>query len=271
VQRDAGEALAAAHGLVFVQQDVRDEEQWPHVVARVDEAFGRLTVLVNNAGIRVPSDEADPVRLSFAEWRNVLAVNLDGVFLRHGCWGRRQLHLPAMSGENTNHALHISNAQRCRRTLSAWGMNIRPLQPCETARVIAAGLGLSRLPREDGSFYLVAWEGERPLGHAHLALGCPAELQDVSVLEGHRRRGVASALTRAAEREAVVRGRDRLTLTVSVDNVVAQAVYRRLGYRDSGLPPRRVTGTVLIRTGPLDVDDTLLTWEKELFPCVPCE
>jgi len=40
------------------------------------------------------------------------------------------------------------------------------------------------------------------------------------------------------------------------------AAYRALGYRDRGLPPKRVTGTVQIRTGPIEVNDTLLTWEK---------
>jgi GNAT superfamily N-acetyltransferase len=143
-------------------------------------------------------------------------------------------------------------------------VNVRPLRPDDTERVLDAGLGLSRLPRGDGSFYLVAWEGDQPLGHAHLALGDPPELQDVSVLPAHRRRGVGTALTRAAEQEALARGHGVLTLTVGVGNVGAQALYRRLGYRDSGLPPLRVQGRVQIRTGPLEVDDTLLTWERDL-------
>jgi ribosomal protein S18 acetylase RimI-like enzyme len=53
---------------------------------------------------------------------------------------------------------------------------------------------------------------------------------------------------------------------VSVDNEQAQALYRRAGYRDAGLLPQRVQGTIRIRTGLIDVDDTLLTWEKQLFP-----
>ena len=143
-------------------------------------------------------------------------------------------------------------------------MNIRPLSPEEIGRVIDAGLGLSRLPRDDGSFYLVAWDDDAPVGHAHLALTDPPELQDVSVLPAHRRRGVATALTRGAEREALARGHTVLTLTVGVGNEAAQALYRGLGYRDSGLPPQRVQGTVVIRTGPIEVDDTLLTWQRTL-------
>lgn len=143
-------------------------------------------------------------------------------------------------------------------------MNVRPLDPVDTERVLAAGLGLARLPRGDGSFYLVAWEGDEPIGHAHLALSDPPELQDVSVLPAHRRRGVATALTRAAEDEARARGHAVLTLTVGIANEAAQALYRSLGYGASGLPPKRVRGTVQIRTGPLEVDDTLLTWERDL-------
>jgi ribosomal protein S18 acetylase RimI-like enzyme len=139
---------------------------------------------------------------------------------------------------------------------------IRPLAAEEVARV-AAVLGLARLDQGDG-FYLVAWAGEEPLGHAHLALTEPPELQDVSVRAEHRRRGIGSALTRAAERAARERGHGRLRITVSVDNEAAQAVYRSLGYVDAGVPPRRVQGTIQIRTGLIEVDDTLLTWEKPL-------
>lgn len=139
---------------------------------------------------------------------------------------------------------------------------VRPLAPEQADRVEAV-LGLARLDQGDG-FYLVAWDGDRPAGHAHLALTDPPELQDVEVVAQYRRRGVGSALTAAAEAEALTRGFDRLRVTVSVDNAAAQALYRRLGYGDAGLPPRRVLGTVMIRTGPLEVDDTLLTWDKRL-------
>jgi [ribosomal protein S18]-alanine N-acetyltransferase len=124
-------------------------------------------------------------------------------------------------------------------------------------------LGLARLGQGDG-FYLVAWDGEQPLGHAYLALTDPPELQDVEVRLEHRRRGVASALTTSAEAAALERGFGHLRLQVSANNGPAQALYQGLGFRDVGIPPRRVQGTVQIRTGPIEVDDTLLTWEKAI-------
>jgi pyridoxal 4-dehydrogenase len=58
--------------------DVTDEGAVRGAVADVLEASGRIDVLVNNAGIypHRPFEE-----LTFAEWRRVLAVNLDGVYL----------------------------------------------------------------------------------------------------------------------------------------------------------------------------------------------
>jgi ribosomal protein S18 acetylase RimI-like enzyme len=143
-------------------------------------------------------------------------------------------------------------------------MTIRELGPDEIERVLAAGLGLERLPLKAGDLYLVAWEDDAPLGHAHIALREPPELGDVEVLPEHRRRGVGTALARAAEHTVAARGHDRLRLTVSATADAPRALYRRLGYGDCGVAPRRVQGTIQIRSGPLDVDDTLLTWEKRL-------
>ena len=142
------------------------------------------------------------------------------------------------------------------------GWQVTRLLPEDEDRV-GAVLGLARLGQADG-FYLVAWDGDEAVGHAHLALTDPPEMQDVEVRPTHRRRGVASALVAAVESEARGRGYRTLRVTVSADGEGPQALYRSLGYADTGLPPRRVLGTVQIRTGPLEVDDTLLTWEKRL-------
>jgi [ribosomal protein S18]-alanine N-acetyltransferase len=143
------------------------------------------------------------------------------------------------------------------------GWEIRRLAHEEVEQV-AAVLGLARLGTD--GFYLVAWADGEPVGHAHLALSQPPELQDVSVRETYRRLGVASALTQAAEAEAAERGFDRIRVHVSDANAAARGLYRKHGYRDTGLPPKRIRGTISIRTGTIEVDDTLLTWEKRLDP-----
>ena len=142
--------------------------------------------------------------------------------------------------------------------LPAW--EIRPLGADEVD-VVGDVLGLARLNQGDG-FYLVAWAADVPLGHVHLALAQPAELQDMAVRPSHRRRGVGTALVRAAEHEARARGFDEVRLEVSVDDLAAQTFYRKSGYRDAGLPIRRVKGRIELRTGPLEVDDNLRSLVK---------
>jgi ribosomal protein S18 acetylase RimI-like enzyme len=144
---------------------------------------------------------------------------------------------------------------------------IRPLAATEIDSVSAV-LGLARLYQGDG-FYLVAWSDDEPLGHLHLALSNPPELQDVFVHPVHRRQGIATALTRRAEDEAHTRGFDRLRLAVGMDNTAAQAFYRRCGYVDAGVAPRHVTGPIVIRTGIIEVDETLLIWEKRVTRTTP--
>src|SRR5262249_21097330 len=144
---------------------------------------------------------------------------------------------------------------------------IRQLAPGEVDAV-TANLGLARLHQGDG-IYFVAWEGSEALGHLHLALTDPPELQDVEVRVHDRRRGVASALIRHVEIEARGRGFDRLRLGVSIENMPAQALYRRLGFVDAGLGTKHINGTVHLRTGTFDVDDTWFVWEKRLGQVVP--
>ena len=79
-----------------------------------------------------------------------------------------------------------------------------------------------------------------------------------------RRRGAASALNGAAERLAAARGYDRISVSASVDNVVARRLYEQLGYEDAGVPLQRVEGAIVIRGKPMEVDDTLIYLVKQL-------
>ena len=124
-------------------------------------------------------------------------------------------------------------------------------------------LGLARLHQQNGS-YLVAWDGDEPIGHAYLTITDPPEMQDVEVRANFQRRGVARHLIAAVEAAAVENGADRLRVSVSISNEAALGLYHKLGFSDTGLPPRLVRGTIQIRTGPIEVDDMLLTWEKYL-------
>lgn len=73
--------LRAAHGrrVICVQADVADEAQVLALFARVDAGLGRLTGLVNNAGVVAPAqrlDEMEPAR-----WQRLFGVNVIGTLL----------------------------------------------------------------------------------------------------------------------------------------------------------------------------------------------
>jgi len=73
------QAHAAAGGsAVFHPVDVSQPEQIEHLIRMTDERFGRLDVLVNNAGI---STWESPYDLSVEAWDQILNTNLRSVFL----------------------------------------------------------------------------------------------------------------------------------------------------------------------------------------------
>lgn len=75
----AAEAMARlGQAASYVQASVDSEDDWSRALAEVTERHGRLHILVNNAGIG-PTGAVETLPL--AEWRRVMAVNLDGVFL----------------------------------------------------------------------------------------------------------------------------------------------------------------------------------------------
>jgi NAD(P)-dependent dehydrogenase (short-subunit alcohol dehydrogenase family) len=76
----AGEAVAKRLGAEFLAQDVSAERSWVDTIDEVVSRFGRLDVLVNNAGI-FSSSPVDETQLE--DWQRVMDVNLTGVFL--GC------------------------------------------------------------------------------------------------------------------------------------------------------------------------------------------
>lgn len=67
----------------YLHHDVTSEDAWIDVIASVRDRYGRLDVLVNNAGIGIA---CSIVEMSLADWQRQQAINLDGVFLgiKHG-------------------------------------------------------------------------------------------------------------------------------------------------------------------------------------------
>ncbi|MCR8671324.1 GNAT family N-acetyltransferase [Agrococcus sp. HG114] len=97
-------------------------------------------------------------------------------------------------------------------------------------------MAASHLRRQEAgeALFLVALEDGEPLGSSVLVPGDVPELRHLFVAEAARGRGVGASLIGAAEREAAAMGATLVELGVSVDNPRAAALYRRLGYAETG-------------------------------------
>jgi len=79
LQATAEAATASGAPNLIVPTDVSDEASVKALFAATREKFGRLDLLFNNAGVgarAVPLEE-----LSFAQWKKVIDINLNGAFL----------------------------------------------------------------------------------------------------------------------------------------------------------------------------------------------
>lgn len=63
---------------IFVQGNVTKESDWKNCIAKTKEAFGKLNIVINNAGISFRETIAET---TLDSWNKTLAVNQTGVFL----------------------------------------------------------------------------------------------------------------------------------------------------------------------------------------------
>tara|TARA_R110001592_G_scaffold363248_4_gene682205 strand:+ start:56892 stop:57653 length:762 start_codon:yes stop_codon:yes gene_type:complete len=80
INESAAQRVAGAIGgdAIALHQDVTDEKRWTEILADIVERFGKLDVLVNNAGIALVGTVEDT---TLADWRLTTSINLDAVFV----------------------------------------------------------------------------------------------------------------------------------------------------------------------------------------------
>lgn len=116
----AGAIRAEGGRATAIRLDVTHEQQAADSIRRVAGEFGRLDVLVNNAGVDLTVPVED---LAVADWDRILAVNLRGPFVMS------RYALPQMKGQGGGHIVNIVStaAKRAWANASAyhaskWGL-----------------------------------------------------------------------------------------------------------------------------------------------------
>ncbi len=99
---DAGEAVAGSLGdaAIYRHHDVRREESWSAFVDAATDAFGRVDVLLNNAGILHPAPIAE---ISVDDYMRVIEVNQLGCLL-----GMKSV-IPAMTEAGGGSIVNVSS------------------------------------------------------------------------------------------------------------------------------------------------------------------
>lgn len=120
IQTDKAEAAAAALGdpAFAVTLDVTSEADWAAAIDTVRARFGRLDVLVHNAGINPGAKSVED--LSLEEWRRILSVNLDSAYLAaHACLplmretpGGSIINIASAAGLRAHHMLPAYSASK---------------------------------------------------------------------------------------------------------------------------------------------------------------
>jgi len=176
--RTAGDVAALGGASLAVECDISRPEAVEAAFARVDERFGRVEVLVNDAF--VPS-HTRPQELELDEWSRVLDVNVTGCLLCSQAAGRRMIeqraggsivNLSSLASSTAlgrgNFAYSVSKGaidSLTRELAIEWapfGIRVNAIKPCQ---VLTPGLQeLLDDPKFDSKTLLASWLHGIPLG-----------------------------------------------------------------------------------------------------------
>lgn len=132
---DAGRAVAADVDGAYLQADVADPEQANDLVASTLDRWGRLDVLVNNAGttVRIPHHDLDAV--TDEVWRTILDTNVVAA------WNLTRAAVPSLRESPDGSAVMIGSLSGVRPGGSSIPYAVSKAAMHHMARLLAAALG----------------------------------------------------------------------------------------------------------------------------------
>jgi 3(or 17)beta-hydroxysteroid dehydrogenase len=98
----ADDIIDAGGEAIFIRHDVVSEAEWAGAIEMALSRFAKLDILVNNAGVALG---ADVETTTLEQWRWLMSINLDGVFLGTKC------AIPAMRKSGGGSIVNLSSIE----------------------------------------------------------------------------------------------------------------------------------------------------------------
>ena len=114
--RESIEEIRKVADIIYVQADISDHEDRLRIVEESVEAFGRIDVLVNNAGV-APDVRADLLDMSEESWDRVLGINTKGNMFLTQAAARQMIAQEWIEGEHKKGV--IINISSCSSVVSS--------------------------------------------------------------------------------------------------------------------------------------------------------
>ncbi|HKR16532.1 SDR family oxidoreductase [Rhizorhapis sp.] len=194
IAESEGRALASNLDGSFYPLDVSSEAAWESVIARIENDYGGLDVLINNAGIAGSKGGEDIERVELQDFHRIFAVNVDGTVL--GC--KHAIPLMARSGPGSIINLssiaalipaafvisygaskatiaHISRSVAMHCAQSGYGIRCNSVHPGQVRTAMMQGI-IDRVGRDSN----IGPEAAGKMFDAQIPLGCPQQPEDIA-------------------------------------------------------------------------------------------
>ena len=134
--REAGEQIAVElPDAIYVQADVSDEAHARRLVTTAAESYGRLDVLVNNAGTTKSIPHADLEAANPAVWRQIFDLNV------FGTWQTTVAAVPALRESGAGCVINVSSVAGVRPAGSSIPYAVSKAAIAHMTRLLANTLG----------------------------------------------------------------------------------------------------------------------------------
>ena len=166
---DAGERLAASlpHGAIYVQADISDKSQCQALIDSTLAAYGRIDLLVNNAGWTTLVPHGDLDALTDEIFRKTFEVNV------FGTWYLTKMAMPHLRESADGHIVNITSIAGVRPVGSSIAYSMTKAALNQMTRLLAKSHGPVRVNAVAPGLVETPWTKDWEAQHAGMKMMAP--------------------------------------------------------------------------------------------------